>query len=125
MHTSKKVQIAYLKTDKAFIKIFSKYVNFANVFLLKLAIELPKHMGINDYTIELIDDWQPPYSPIYSLDLVELEILKTYIKNNLANSFIRSSKFLARISIFFDKKLNKSLKMYVNYYSLNNLTMKN
>ncbi len=78
----------------------SEYADFAKFFSLKLTSELSEHTRINDHAIELIDDWQPPYGPIYSLGLVELEILKAYIKNNLANSFIRSSKSLARAPIF-------------------------
>ena len=55
---------------------------------------------------------------------MELEILKAYIKNNLFNGFIRLSKFPARAPIFFDKKLVGSLKLYMNYQNLNNLTLK-
>ncbi len=69
----------------------SEYTDFADVFSPKLAVELPKHMRINDHAIELVDDWQPPYSPIYSLRPVELETLKAYIENNLANGLIKHS----------------------------------
>lgn len=63
--------------------------------------------------------------PNYSLRLVELEILKAYIKNDLTNSFIRPSKFFAKASIFFNKKPNESLRLYVNYQRLNILIIKN
>ncbi len=56
MHPLKRAQIAYLKADKAFIKVPSKYADFADVFSPKLAIELPKHTRINDHAIELVDD---------------------------------------------------------------------
>lgn len=88
VHLSKRAKIAHLKADKAPAKVFSKYINFVDVFLPKLAAKLPEHTGINDHIIVLVVDWQPDYSSIYSLGLVELEILKIYIKNNLANSFI-------------------------------------
>lgn len=109
MYLSKSAQIAYLKADKAFTKVFSKYTDFADVFLLKLAAKPPEHTRINNHTIKLVDDWQSPYSSIYNLVPVGLEILIIYIKNNLANSFIKPSKSLAEASIFFDKKPNKSL----------------
>ena len=32
MYLSKRAQIAYLKIDKAFTKILSKYANFADIF---------------------------------------------------------------------------------------------
>ena len=111
----KKTQIAYLKANKASTKVFSKYADFADVFSPKLAVKLSKHMRINNYAIKLVDDWQLPYSLIYSLGPVELEILKTYIKNNLVNNFIRPFKFFVGVVIFFDKKPNKSLKLCVDY----------
>ena len=56
---------------------------------------------------------------------MELKILKTYIENNLANSFIKSFNSFARAPIFFDKKPDKSLRLYIDYQDLNNLTIKN
>ena len=111
----RKTQIAHLKADKAPTKIASKYVNFADVFSLKLAIELPKHTRINDYAIELVNNWQLPYGFIYSLSFVKLETLMAYIKNNLANGFIKPSKSPVGVLILFDKKLDSSLKLYVDY----------
>ena len=52
---------------------------------------------------------------IYSLSLIKFKILKVYIENNLANSFIRLFKSPAKASIFFDKKLDKNLKLCINY----------
>ncbi len=82
-------------------------------------------MGINNHAIKLVDDWQPPYGAIYSLGPVELKTLKTYIKNNLANVFIRPSKSFTRAPILFDKKPDSSLRLCVDYRGLNNLTIKN
>ncbi len=56
---------------------------------------------------------------------MELEILKAYIKNNLANSFIRPSKSSAGALILFDKKPDGDLRLCVDYQGLNNLTIKN
>ena len=80
---------------------------------------------INDYAIELVDDWEPLYTTIYSLKLVKLGILKTYIKNNLANGFINSPKSPAGVPIFFDKKPDGSPRFYDYYQGFNNLTIKN
>ncbi len=125
MHTSRRAQIAHLKADEAPFKVFSKYTDFTDIFFPKLAAELPEHTGINDYAIKLVDDRQPPYNPIYSLGLVELEILKAYIENNLANGFIRPSKSPAGAPIIFNKKPDGSLRLCVDYRGLNNLTIKN
>ncbi len=125
MHPSRRAQIAHLKADEAFTKVPSEYANFADIFLPKLAVELLEHTGINNYAIELVDDWQPPYGPIYSFGPVELEILKAYIENNLASGFIRPFKSPARAPILFNKKPDGSLRLCVDYWGLNNLIIKN
>ena len=125
VHPLKKAQIAYLKIDEAIINILSKYTDFAVVISPKLAAKLSKHMGINDYAIELVDDRQPVYGPIYNLSPMELEMLKAYIENNLANGFVRPSNSPAKAPILFDKKLDNSLRLYVDYRDFNNLTIKN
>ena len=80
---------------------------------------------MNEHTIELEENKQPLFGPIYSLELVELEILKTYIETNLANGFIRIFKSPARAPIFFNKKLDESFRFCVDYRGLNNITIKN
>ncbi len=75
--------------------------------------------------MEFVDDRQPPYSPIYSLGYVKLETLKAYIENNLASGFIRPSKSPAGAPILFDRKLDDSLRLCIDYRGLKNLTIKN
>ena len=58
---------------------------------------------------------------MYSLKQVKLEMLKTYIKANLASDFIKPSKSLAGTLIIFIQKKNSSLRPYINYQELNNL----
>ena len=72
-----------------------------------------------------MDDKQLLYSLIYSLRLVELEMLKIYIKNNLASNYIKPFKSSANISILFILKKDGSLYLYIDYSRLNNLTIKN
>ena len=69
---------------------------------------------MNKHAIELEEGKQPPFRPIYSLGPVELETLKTYIKTNLVNGFIRPSKCPAGAPILFNKKLDGSLHLCVN-----------
>lgn len=88
-------------------------------------MELPKNTYINKYAIELMEDKQLLYSLIYTLNLVELETLKTYIKTHLKTGFIWSSKSPASMFICFDKKPNDSLCLCINYLDLNNLIIKN
>ena len=111
--------------NEAPISIPTDYSDFADVFFSEQASKLLEHTGINDYAIKLVDDWQPPYKPIYSLGPVELETLKTYIETNLKNSFIRPSKSPAWSPILFDKKPDGSLQLCIDYCRLNNFTFKN
>lgn len=63
---------------------------------------LPDYTEINMYTIKRKEGRQPPYGPIYSLGLIELEILKIYIETILDNDFIRLSKSSTGAPIFFN-----------------------
>ena len=110
---------------KALTKVFSKYVNFVKIFSLDLSFKLPKHIGINNHTIELVHSQQPYYGPIYSLGPVKLETSKAYIETNLVNRFIRLSKSLASALIFFDQKSNRFFQLCVDYKGFNNFTIKN
>ncbi len=78
-------------------------------------MELPEDTGMNKHAIELIEEKQLPYGPIYTLSSVELETLKTYIETHLKTEFIRPSKSLAGAPIFFDKKPDGSFCLCVNY----------
>ena len=125
VHPSRKPQISDLIVEKVPTKVPNEYSDFTDVFSLDLAIELPKHTEINIHAIDLEEGKQPPYRPIYSLEPMELETLKTYIKTNLANGFIRPSKSPAGAPILFDKKQDGSLRLCVDYRGLNNITIKN
>ncbi len=56
---------------------------------------------------------------------MKLETLKAYIETHLKTGFIRPSKSPAGAPILFDKKPNSSLRLCVDYWGLNNLTIKN
>lgn len=58
--------------------------------------------------MKLIKNLQLPFGLIYSLRSVEIKRLKTYIKSNVANSFIKYSKFSIRAYIFLKKKPHKT-----------------
>ncbi len=51
--------------------------------------------------------------------------MKAYIENNLTSDFIRLFKSPAGAPILFDKKPDSSLRLFVDYRGLNNLTIKN
>lgn len=125
IYPSHRPQISSLIAEKTFTKVPNKYIDFANVFTSNLTSELPEYTGINKHVIKLIDDQQSPYGPFYSLEPVELETLKVYIKTNPVNKFIRLSKSAADVPILFDRKLDSFFQLCVNYWDLNNLMIKN
>lgn len=124
-HPEQGVQIAVSIADKALIIVPAEYLDFKDVFSKKSAVVLSTHTKINTHAINLEEGKQSFYGPIYNLELVELEILKIYIKTNLANRFICSSKFLVAASILFDKKPNGNFWLCIYYQGLNNITIKN
>ena len=93
--------------------------------MVENAAELLENTGMNKHTIKLEEGKQLLFGPIYSLGPVELETLKTYIKTNLANGFIRPSKSPMSALILFDRKPDGSLRLCVDYRGLNNITIKN
>lgn len=80
----------------------AEYFDYSNVFSAENIAKLPENTGINDDVIELTKSKQLFFRLIDNLGLIELETLKTYIKTNIANSFIRLSKLHTRAYILFD-----------------------
>ena len=118
-------QIGALVFNKAPTEVSAEYSNYNNVFSAENVAELPENTGMNEYIIKLEEGKQPFFGLIYSLGLVELETLKTYIEINLANSFIHPFKFPMGAPILFNRKSDRSLCLCVNYWGLNNITIKN
>lgn len=72
-----------------------------DIFSPDFATKLLEHIKINNHPINLVKDQPPFYKPIYSPEVVKQESLKTYIKINLGNSFIKPSKSLVGAPIYF------------------------
>ena len=123
--TQIKAKVGTLLFNEAPNEVVAEYSNYSNIFSVEYAAKLPENTEINEHTILLEEDKQSLFEPIYSLRPIELETLKIYIKINLANGFIRPSKSLVRAPILFDKKPDRSFYFYIDYWSLNNLTIKN
>ena len=99
VHSKRQAQVGALLFNEALTEVLVEYSNYSNVFLLENIAEILEKTGINEHAIELEKGKQPPFGPIYSLEPVELETLKTYIETNLTNSFIRPSKSPTRAPI--------------------------
>lgn len=106
------------------IQLPEKYEEFQDVFDKVKASRLLEHRPY-DCPIDLQEDTQPPWGPIYGLSPVELETLRTYIEENLTNGFIRHSKSPTGTPIFFVKKKDGSLRLVVDYRGLNKITIRN
>lgn len=63
-------------------------------------MKLLENTGSKKHVIKLIEGKHPPYGLIYSLRLIELEILNAYIKTHLRSGFIHFSKSLKSTPIF-------------------------
>ena len=83
-----------------------------------------KRTRIKEYAIELEKSNQPPYRLIYSPGLVKLKTLKIYIETNRADAFIQPLKSSTDVAIFFVHKSNGSFSSWVDYFRLNNFTIK-
>ena len=115
IHPAKEAQIALLVTEK--VKILTKYSDFSDIFLEKQTSILLKTIKLNQYAIELYEGQQLPYELIYSLGLVKLKTLKTYIETNFFNNFIRTLKLPAGAFIFFVWKPDGRLRLCIDYWS--------
>ena len=123
IYSSYQAQVTSLTNKET--RIPTKYSEFSNVFSSDSILELLDYTGINNHPINLLDNKQLPYSPIYNLGPLELKTLKTYIKANLASNFIRRFKSPTVASILFVRKKNSNLRLYADYQELNNFIIKN
>ena len=85
---------------------------------------MPKHQPW-DYKIELETGKAPIFGPIYVLSEKELKVLRGYLDENLKKGFIRESKSPVGYPILFAPKKDGSLRLYVDYRKLNDITIKN
>ena len=102
----------------------SKYEDFGDVFEKKNVDRLPEHRPY-DYPIDLQEVVNPPFGPIYGLSELELLALRTYLDENLEKGFIQPSKSPTGAPILFVKKKDGSLRLYVDYWGLNKITVRN
>lgn len=83
---AQKAQIVLLMAKK--VTVLYEYLKFTDIFSKESAAKLPKYFNINQYLINPELDKYPSYRLIYSLELVELKTIKTYIETNMPNGVI-------------------------------------
>ena len=79
----------------------------------------------NDYKIDIMLEKEPGFDYIYKMSQNEFNMFKKYLNNNFAKGFIRLNYLFIISLVFFTRKLNKDLYLYVNYQALNAIIIKN
>jgi hypothetical protein len=79
---------------------------------------------IYNYRIDLTKLNKLGYSPLYKIITAELEETKRYILDNLYKGFIEPSQAPFAALILFVKKANRSLRLYIDYRKLNEISRK-
>jgi len=72
-----------------------------------------------------MENTTPPYSGLYALLRIELEVLQKFLEENLARGWIRPSESPAVSPVIFIPKKDRSLRLCVDYQGLNKITVKN
>ena len=107
------------------ISIPKEYKDFEELFTaVKDQDALLKHQEW-DHEIKIMKGCTPMKQPIYSLSPQKLDALWEYLEENLWKGFIWESQSSAGYSILFVPKSDGSLRLCVNYWALNNITVKN
>ena len=78
-----------------------------------------------NHIIDFINNAQLSYNFIYFLFEKELKVFKTYIDKHLIIDFIKHFQSFVDAFVLFVSKFNESLRLCIDYKSLNELTIKN
>jgi hypothetical protein len=100
-----------------------EYHNYLHVFEGKENPGLPPHRH-HDHRIPLLEGKVPPFELLRALDEGRLHALREYLETSLEWGWIRSSTYPAGAPIHFVKKKNGSLRLCVDYWGLNAITIK-
>ena len=96
---------------------------FEKVFGKEMQSELPEH-GSQDIAINLLPDAQLPAANLYPMSQDELQLLREYIDEMLANSKIQPGSGALVCPVFFVKEKTGKMRLVVDYQGLNAITIK-
>jgi predicted transcriptional regulator len=111
--------------DDSAKKVSSEFREFDDVFSLKNGKTLASHKENADHAIELKNDKQSSYEPLYNLFNSELKTLRLYLDDALTRDIIRHSMSPTEASVLFVLKKNEKLRLCVDYRGLNKIIRKN
>src|SRR5450432_1544087 len=103
--------------------LLEEYWSYSDAFSKKESDKLPPNRSY-DYQIELTEENQLSYSPLYKMTIEELEVVKQYLIDNLAKGFIEPSQAPFASPVLFVKKLNGELRFCIDFRKLNQITRK-
>ncbi|EKD11955.1 polymerase [Drepanopeziza brunnea f. sp. 'multigermtubi' MB_m1] len=105
--------------------IFFEYFDYAYVFF-KAASNVLALYKLYDYKIELFEEKEKalPYSLLYKMSILKLELTKAYFIDNLNKGFIELLIALFAALVLFAKKQDGSFRFCIDFRALNNLTRK-
>ena len=100
-----------------------EYQEYRDIFSTQKAKLLLKHRPY-DLAIQIEADKIPPLGPIYSLSALELKTLQEFLEENIKTSIICLSKSPCGALVLFVKKKDRTLRLCVDYHSLNRMICK-
>lgn len=104
--------------------ISSQYEQLKNVFDLTEQSQLSEH-NLFDHSIDLIEGKKLSFSSLYLMSLIKLKTLHNYVIKNLETGLIHYFSLSAVSVMMFILKKNSTLQSVINYWDLNNITIKN
>jgi hypothetical protein len=105
--------------------VAKKFRKWINIMTEEAADRLPEHKPY-DHAIDLKEGETPPWGPVYTLNEVELETLRQWLKEMLWMGKIRPSKSPAVAPILFiPKPHGRGLRLCVDYQGINKITIAN
>ena len=99
--------------------------NMCNSFKKRKELRLYLGISYRIYEIRLELRKQPTFRPIYAHLEKELKTLQEYLDKNLAKGYIRKLESSTRYLTLFALKKDSSLRLYIDYRKLNDITIKN
>ena len=103
-----------IKVKPSNVILPKKYSDFADVFNMFKANVLPAHSR-HDLAIKMEDNTVLLFGPVYDYFKLELDVLREYIRDMCAKSFIVPSKSPSEASVLFTKKKNGGLRLCVDF----------
>jgi len=78
-----------------------------------------------DHTIDLKEIFKPRKGRIYPLSKNKRKEVQNFIEDQLRKGYIKPSKFSQMSPVFFVSKKDEEKRIVIDYYNLNNQTVKN